>query len=136
MLRVADRRHRIAGRGGEVRGARPLGRMAHAGHHVQAQEALGIGAAFGDRLAAAQRLDLLIIVDRLDRRTDGVEPAHHHHHLAAARRETLQIRSEEHTSELQSLMRIAYAGFCLKKNIKHSYSSPTSIPTIPSKEKT
>src|SRR3546814_6430872 len=25
-------------------------------------------------------------------------------------------RSEEHTSELQSLMRISYAGFCLKKN--------------------
>src|SRR3546814_2819870 len=25
------------------------------------------------------------------------------------------IRSEEHTSELQSLMRISYAGFCLKK---------------------
>src|SRR3546814_2443359 len=24
-------------------------------------------------------------------------------------------RSEEHTSELQSLMRISYAGFCLKK---------------------
>src|SRR3546814_9319710 len=27
-------------------------------------------------------------------------------------------RSEEHTSELQSLMRISYAVFCLKKNIK------------------
>src|SRR3546814_3796509 len=27
------------------------------------------------------------------------------------------IRSEEHTSELQSLMRISYAVFCLKKNI-------------------
>src|SRR3546814_6225367 len=27
----------------------------------------------------------------------------------------LQIRSEEHTSELQSLMRISYAVFCLKK---------------------
>src|SRR3546814_4841749 len=26
------------------------------------------------------------------------------------------IRSEEHTSELKSLMRIPYAGFCLKKN--------------------
>src|SRR3546814_8467403 len=26
-----------------------------------------------------------------------------------------QIRSEEHTSELQSLMRISYDGFCLKK---------------------
>src|SRR3546814_3978787 len=29
-------------------------------------------------------------------------------------------RSEEHTSELQSLMRISYAVFCLKKNNKHS----------------
>src|SRR3546814_10570628 len=28
---------------------------------------------------------------------------------------TLLIRSEEHTSELQSLMRISYAVFCLKK---------------------
>src|SRR3546814_9440920 len=27
-------------------------------------------------------------------------------------------RSEEHTSELQSLMRISYAVFCLKKNTK------------------
>src|SRR3546814_5243634 len=27
----------------------------------------------------------------------------------------LKIRSEEHTSELQSLMRISYAVFCLKK---------------------
>src|SRR3546814_6067475 len=30
------------------------------------------------------------------------------------------FRSEEHTSELQSLMRISYAVFCLKKK-KHSY---------------
>src|SRR3546814_9592858 len=28
-------------------------------------------------------------------------------------------RSEEHTSELQSLMRISYAGFCLKKKKTH-----------------
>src|SRR3546814_1525811 len=28
-------------------------------------------------------------------------------------------RSEEHTSELQPLMRISYAVFCLKKKIKH-----------------
>src|SRR3546814_10697413 len=28
------------------------------------------------------------------------------------------LRSEEHTSELQSLMRISYAVFCLKKNTK------------------
>src|SRR3546814_10907954 len=30
----------------------------------------------------------------------------------------LVLRSEEHTSELQSLMRISYAVFCLKKKIK------------------
>src|SRR3546814_1979096 len=29
-----------------------------------------------------------------------------------------KLRSEEHTSELQSLMRISYAVFCLKKKIK------------------
>src|SRR3546814_6355418 len=29
-------------------------------------------------------------------------------------------RSEEHTSELQSLMRISYAVFCLKKKTKHT----------------
>src|SRR3546814_2343976 len=29
------------------------------------------------------------------------------------------LRSEEHTSELQSLMRISYAVFCLKKKNKH-----------------
>src|SRR3546814_5396282 len=33
----------------------------------------------------------------------------------------LAVRSEEHTSELQSLMRISYAVFCLQKK-KHVYS--------------
>src|SRR3546814_6812272 len=32
---------------------------------------------------------------------------------------TLDKRSEEHTSELQSLMRISYAVFCLKKKKQH-----------------
>src|SRR3546814_1043730 len=32
---------------------------------------------------------------------------------------TRHCRSEEHTSELQSLMRISYAVFCLKKKKKH-----------------
>src|SRR3546814_5378961 len=31
------------------------------------------------------------------------------------------VRSEEHTSELQSLMRISYAVFCLKKKKKNQY---------------
>src|SRR3546814_6720477 len=33
-------------------------------------------------------------------------------------------RSEEHTSELQSLMRISYAIFCLQQNNKGHQSSP------------
>src|SRR3546814_5660067 len=32
-------------------------------------------------------------------------------------------RSEEHTSELQSLMRISYAVFCLKKKTRQNYTS-------------
>src|SRR3546814_2864336 len=37
---------------------------------------------------------------------------------------TVPGRSEEHTSELQSLMRISYAVFCLKK--KQQYTQPLS----------
>src|SRR3546814_9188288 len=33
------------------------------------------------------------------------------------------LRSEEHTSELQSLMRISYAVFFLKKNKSHAHTS-------------
>src|SRR3546814_9161341 len=36
-------------------------------------------------------------------------------------------RSEEHTSELQSLMRISYAVFCLKKKNKHAEKSRQQI---------
>src|SRR3546814_15107810 len=33
------------------------------------------------------------------------------------------LRSEEHTSELQSLMRISYAVFCLQKKNEHSINT-------------
>src|SRR3546814_5720389 len=36
---------------------------------------------------------------------------------------TESARSEEHTSELQSLMRISYAVFCLKKQIRNPYNN-------------
>src|SRR3546814_2653694 len=44
-------------------------------------------------------------------------PAHHRSEIRRNRRRGLRRsrRSEEHTSELQSLMRISYAVFCLKK---------------------
>src|SRR3546814_8673186 len=39
--------------------------------------------------------------------------------MSRASRETV-LKSEEHTSELQSLMRISYAGICLQKNTNHN----------------
>src|SRR3546814_5980583 len=44
-------------------------------------------------------------------------------------------RSEEHTSELQSLMRISYAVFCLKKK-KNTYSTNTHTTTTQQKHPT
>src|SRR3546814_7945247 len=40
-----------------------------------------------------------------------------------------RMRSEEHTSELQSLMRISYAVFCLKKKT-HTNNSCTAHTTV------
>src|SRR3546814_17037503 len=36
-------------------------------------------------------------------------------------------RSEEHTSELQSLMRISYAVFCLKKKTHNTHNNTTEL---------
>src|SRR3546814_9519928 len=44
---------------------------------------------------------------------------------ASAAQPTGPARSEEHTSELQSLMRISYAVFCLKKNNKQTQNTET-----------
>src|SRR3546814_5420320 len=48
----------------------------------------------------------------------GVDPVEHRVTCAHAHGGSLPPRSEEHTSELQLLMRISYAVFCLKKKIK------------------
>src|SRR3546814_3692960 len=52
-----------------------------------------------ERFAGMEKIDLIV--------SDVVMP-------------TMDGRSEEHTSELQSLMRISYAVFCLKKNKKNN----------------
>src|SRR3546814_4198296 len=44
-------------------------------------------------------------------------------------RNAFLTRSEEHTSELQSLMRISYAVFCLKKKINHHKQRPQYLNT-------
>src|SRR3546814_10657863 len=46
-------------------------------------------------------------------RGDGIPARQDEEH--EVQRRVLRFRSEEHTSELQSLMRISYAVFCLKK---------------------
>src|SRR3546814_5958355 len=61
--------------------------------------ALGIG-----KVIPCERVGVAVV---------GLEVPHAHIHL-------IPIRSEEHTSELQSLMRISYAVFCLKKKINYS----------------
>src|SRR3546814_1274980 len=58
------------------------------------------------------------------------------HHVPVHRARASRERSEEHTSELQSLMRISYAVFCLKKkkiihkttNMAHSHNKHQAIP--------
>src|SRR3546814_3297332 len=45
---------------------------------------------------------------------------------AASQLEKIDMRSEEHTSELQSLMRISYAVFCLQKKNKRTQSQASS----------
>src|SRR3546814_9624215 len=44
----------------------------------------------------------------------------------------ITLRSEEHTSELQSLMRISYAVFCLKK--KNNVNKHTQLSTVTNQE--
>src|SRR3546814_6553964 len=49
--------------------------------------------------------------------------------------EALKASSEEHTSELQSLMRLSYAVFCLTKNItyQHHHEQYTLMPHVSNK---
>src|SRR3546814_6891599 len=53
----------------------------------------------------------------------------HHEEAAHQERKGVEDRSEEHTSELQSLMRISYAVFCLKKKKKNMRQSNKTIAT-------
>src|SRR3546814_7089550 len=84
------------------------GEVALALHHRQAHQCLGAGE---EHPAAVERV--LVV--------EGNRPQSH-------RRKSLPAvpapgpRSEEHTSELQSLMRISYAVFCLKNKKKNNKS--------------
>src|SRR3546814_2437274 len=59
----------------------------------------------------------------------AVDPGDETHGRADPRRSRRARRSEEHTSELQSLMRIPYAVFCLHKKKKTTHSTTTTDNT-------
>src|SRR3546814_3691067 len=108
-----------------------LFRSASDPHIIQVMAGLGaeydvvLVAGSDGRLAAdvrpLVRLSLTVIAERNGRREMGHAGGGGRLGLAYFSEDILQgyvERSEEHTSELQSLMRISYAGFCLKKKNK------------------
>src|SRR3546814_4069651 len=78
------------------------------------------------RLVSADQRSALVVAELLDtdpqtgkpldyvKVGDALEKIRHKY-------ETPGVRSEEHTSELQSLMRISYAVFCLTKKKRHTH---------------
>src|SRR3546814_4845682 len=64
--------------------------------------------------------------DRTDVGEVEVDEARHNHQVSDTANTLLQHRSEEHTSELQSLMRISYAVFCLQKKTAHTHTTDIS----------
>src|SRR3546814_2345962 len=73
-----------------------------------------------DLVVARNGLELVVTGNRadLDIRIESMADFERAHLLAKQGHEPVMYaggRSEEHTSELQSLMRISYAVFCLKK---------------------
>src|SRR3546814_983541 len=80
-----------------------LGRIAEAAGRLFAP--------FVDRFRAGQAVEAVVDLHRVELFGVEGEPVFRRHLLRVE-----APRSEEHTSELQSLMRISYAVFCLKKN--------------------
>src|SRR3546814_7326869 len=93
--------------GGDAAG-RVVAGIEHAG--LLEYEASVPGDRLGDRQEVFPRMELRLIVEA-DGARDGVGEA----------------RSEEHTSELQSLMRLSYAVLCLKKKQKHTQTDKRPI---------
>src|SRR3546814_5980807 len=73
------------------------------------------------------RLEAAVGADQLGRGFGAdAGDARHIVDAVAHQRQHLAKRSEEHTSELQSLMRISYAVFCLKKKMNQHPDYQTS----------
>src|SRR3546814_1876622 len=79
------------------------------------------GGSLSTRMAMKSRLSMPRTISRTTRVNS---PTH------AAGSSTHSIRSEEHTSELQSLMRISYAVFCLQKKKQNNTTTKHKEHTI------
>src|SRR3546814_9732213 len=82
------------------------------------------------------RTDTLFPYTTLFRSSDGPRRPYGPAHAFADMRRLAYRRSEEHTSELQSLMRISYAVFCLKKKTVHNNIHINLVPLMPSPQNT
>src|SRR3546814_8359828 len=101
------------------------GRLTTKAHRiVEAQRATGAHYKFGDEILLDLGRDVDVVLMRQDPPFDlgyltGTWLLERIGHEPLVVNDPASVRSEEHTSELQSLMRISYAGFCLKKK-KHT----------------
>src|SRR3546814_5324764 len=93
------------------------------GHHADEDAADEAGPGGGGDPIQLRKSEAGLLHRLRDQPVDVVEVAarsnlRHHAAVRAVLVELREdeVRSEEHTSELQSLMRISYAVFCLKKN--------------------
>src|SRR3546814_8416888 len=86
-------------------------------NHIRAICGLPLGST---NLVAAKIEMRNLIGDEVDDAGNILTEPSNHLHLYGKRkaRRGRKMRSEEHTSELQSLMRISYTVFCLKQNKK------------------
>src|SRR3546814_3899605 len=115
-VRSGENQHVGAGRSGGKR--RPVKRAGKANlgispHQPVARRAITDHDLRSGMTASEERLDIL-----LDRNASDIELDRPRHRLEGSARRGfgVETRSEEHTSELQSLMRTSYAVLCLKKN--------------------
>src|SRR3546814_3740987 len=89
---------------------------------------LGVGFALDDAAPVLPTLDVILTQTQTEltpEQADFLAQANNQgcgEHDKTNRPREAQARSEEHTSELQSLMRISYAVFCLKKKNTNNQS--------------
>src|SRR3546814_3531566 len=81
-------------------------------HHLEGGPAAGVAR---QRPAIDAQIEEFLHARRVDHRDAGIHEGVFRLMRRGRRLAGVVVRSEEHTSELQSLMRISYAVFCLKK---------------------